>query len=76
MAQKYTVRLTGTSPVWTDIEVEAASVADAKKIVRAQGPAFTANWQVSEGGNGVNDWEFDSVMDESGEELDDEEEDG
>jgi len=63
---KYTVRVIGTSPVWADITIEAATADEAREKARATDPRFSADWQLSEG-NGVDDWEFAEVFDAQGE---------
>lgn len=69
----YTVRVVGTSPVWADITVSASSVEEARDKASETDPRMSADWELSEG-NGVNDWEIDVVMDENGDDIEDEDE--
>ena len=67
---KFKVRLSGTAPVWADVEVEAESAEEALEKAHEDGfdPALEADWQFCEGGNGVDDWSTTGdVMDEDGE---------
>ncbi len=67
---KYTVRITGTAVVWADVEVEADSPEKAIENIGDTDPANSANWQFSEGGNGVDDWSATGeVYDAAGEEV-------
>jgi hypothetical protein len=71
---KYTVVVTGTAPVWAHIVVEADSEAAAREKASDSDPRFTADWQMSDGGNGVNDWSVEEVMDENNDAVEEEEE--
>lgn len=55
---KFKVRISGNAPVWADVEVEADSAEAALEKAHEDGfdPAFEADWQFCEGGNGVDDW--------------------
>lgn len=56
---KYTVRLSGTHPVWADVEVEADSPEEALEKVNDGGvvePLDLSIWEFCEGGDGVDDW--------------------
>jgi hypothetical protein len=59
MDMTFKVRVSGTAPVWADIEVDAKSAEEAISMVNegsVQDIAFTADWQFCDGGNGVDDW--------------------
>jgi hypothetical protein len=76
---KFTVRITGTAPVWADVEVEADSAAEAhRKVSDGDVPNLEElssdahKWEFCEMGNGIDDWSTTGeVYDSEGEECSD-----
>ena len=74
---KFTVRISGTAPVWADVEVEAEDAKEAYRMVEdgdvpdlEELSSNAHKWEFCEGGNGIDDWTTTGdVYDADGDEL-------
>ncbi len=71
--RRYTVRVSGTAPVWKDVEVVADSPEEALAKVgngEVEDIEELGGWELCEGGNGIDDWSTTGdVFDSEGESI-------